>query len=352
MGFAAGQTNQGTNAIAIGNAAGTSNQAANSIILNASGVALNNATSGLFIAPIRDAASTNILSYDPLTKEVTYSTDAVGLQGPTGATGPQGPAGATGPQGAAGATGSVGSVTAISGTSNANGATISGGNLTLTPADATNGGIVTNGAQTFAGDKTFTGTTTANSFVKTGGTSSQYLMADGSVTAAPAPTNGYPFMPIQNATSTITSGTKSYWYIVRLTKETTINGIQVYLASGSDPMRCAIYRGYVKNGVSGSITLVGQTTNTAVTAGLPYMSKAITPITDQSLTFAAGEYITIAFHSSGTTSSYYQSTPLSVGNQEFLFSSIINYTISGFPSLLTETSVLGAPLSKICFELY
>ena len=66
-----------------------------------------------------------------------------------------GPAGSTGPQGPAGATGSVGSVTAISGTSNANGAIISGGNLTLTPANATNGGIVTNGAQTFAGTKTF-----------------------------------------------------------------------------------------------------------------------------------------------------------------------------------------------------
>lgn len=171
MGYTAGQTNQGTNAIAIGNAAGTSNQAANSIILNASGVDLNNANNGLFIAPIRDAASTNVLSYDPITKEITYSTDAVGLQGPTGATGPQGPAGATG---------SVGSVTAIAGTSNANGATISDGNLTLTPADATNGGIVTNSAQTFAGNKTFTGTATANSFVKAGGTASQYLMANGS----------------------------------------------------------------------------------------------------------------------------------------------------------------------------
>ena len=88
--------------------------------------------------------------------------------------------GATGPQGPAGATGSVGSVTAIAGTSNANGATISDGNLTLTPADATNGGIVTNSAQTFAGNKTFTGTATANSFVKAGGTASQYLMANGS----------------------------------------------------------------------------------------------------------------------------------------------------------------------------
>ena len=49
---------------------------------------------------------------------------------------------------------------AISGTSNARGATISGTTeLILTPADATNGGVVTTGAQTFAGAKTFTNTT-------------------------------------------------------------------------------------------------------------------------------------------------------------------------------------------------
>ena len=69
---------------------------------------------------------------------------------------------------------------AISGSSSTNGATINAGVLSLTPADAANGGIVTNGTQTIGGAKTFTQSVTANSFAKTGGTSSQYLMADGS----------------------------------------------------------------------------------------------------------------------------------------------------------------------------
>ena len=91
---------------------------------------------------------------------------------------------------------------AIGASSTANGATITSGVLSLAPADGTNGGIVTASAQTFGGKKTFadsavakgfratdslttkgfraTGTATANSFVKTLGTSSQYLMADGS----------------------------------------------------------------------------------------------------------------------------------------------------------------------------
>ena len=78
-----------------------------------------------------------------------------GATGPKGDVGPQGPAGPTGANGTNGTNGSVGSVTAISGTSNANGAYISGGDLTLTPADALNGGVVTTDAQTFAGSKTF-----------------------------------------------------------------------------------------------------------------------------------------------------------------------------------------------------
>ena len=46
----------------------------------------------------------------------------------------------------------------IGASSNANGATLSSGVLSLTPADANNGGLVTTGAQTFAGNKTLTGT--------------------------------------------------------------------------------------------------------------------------------------------------------------------------------------------------
>ncbi|MGO4819258.1 hypothetical protein ACEN2H_12740, partial [Flavobacterium sp. W22_SRS_FP1] len=56
-------------------------------------------------------------------------------------------------QASAGSTITVGS---IGGSSNANGATIdTSGVLNLTPADATNGGVVTTGNQTFAGAKTF-----------------------------------------------------------------------------------------------------------------------------------------------------------------------------------------------------
>ena len=141
---------------------------------------------------------------------------AIGPQGPAGPTGLPGAVGATGPAGAAGVNGVAGangldgktvlngttdpglskgengdfyinttsnkifgpkasgvwpagvsligiaSVGAISGTSTANGASITGGELKLAPADGTSGGIVTISAQTFAGAKTFSSDLTVN----------------------------------------------------------------------------------------------------------------------------------------------------------------------------------------------
>jgi hypothetical protein len=65
-------------------------------------------------------------------------------------------------------TAGVNTVTAIAGTSNANGATISGTAITLTPADATNGGLLTAGTQTIGGAKTFSATVSASSAIARG----------------------------------------------------------------------------------------------------------------------------------------------------------------------------------------
>jgi len=66
----------------------------------------------------------------------------------------------------------VNSLTAIAGSSNAFGATISGTTLTLTPADINNGGVLTAGAQIIGGAKTFSGSTiTFNNDIKVNGVS-------------------------------------------------------------------------------------------------------------------------------------------------------------------------------------
>jgi hypothetical protein len=110
----------------------------------------------------------------------------IGLTGADGAQGIQGPIGPAGPQGQS----NLNSVGAISATSNVNGATLTSGVLSMTPADAVNGGVITSGAQVIAGAKTFNAATTINStitatsLIKSGGTASQYLMANGSVSTA------------------------------------------------------------------------------------------------------------------------------------------------------------------------
>ena len=86
---------------------------------------------------------------------LTGPAGAKGIQGLPGAVGPAGPQGIQGVPGPIGATGSVANVGAISGTPTANGASISYGILSLAPADANNGGVITTGSQTFSGAKTF-----------------------------------------------------------------------------------------------------------------------------------------------------------------------------------------------------
>ncbi|MFD3408541.1 hypothetical protein SKC37_07725 [Aquirufa sp. HETE-83D] len=99
--------------------------------------------------------------------------------------------------------GGVNTMTAISATSNANGATISGTALTLTPANSTNGGVVTTGAQTFAGVKTFSSSATATTNLALGTIFSPTLTAAANndilvgVDINPTFTNGA-FTPVAN----------------------------------------------------------------------------------------------------------------------------------------------------------
>ena len=92
FGCNAGMVNQGTNAVAIGTFAGTTGQGQfsvalgakaattqqhqNTIVINATGVELNTTqSSSLFIKPIRNQTSSQVLNYNPISGEIT--TDGV-----------------------------------------------------------------------------------------------------------------------------------------------------------------------------------------------------------------------------------------------------------------------------------
>jgi hypothetical protein len=95
IGYKSGTNSQGSNAVAIGNLSGFSgqgdnaiaigalsgiHQTNNSIILNATGSELNSTVSNsLYIAPIREANGPQVLTYDPITKEVTVAPASVAI---------------------------------------------------------------------------------------------------------------------------------------------------------------------------------------------------------------------------------------------------------------------------------
>jgi hypothetical protein len=74
LGRNAGQVGQGAYAIALGYQAGMTNQPEKSIVINATGAALDTVskTQACYVAPIASATSSNLLFYDPLTKEISY----------------------------------------------------------------------------------------------------------------------------------------------------------------------------------------------------------------------------------------------------------------------------------------
>jgi hypothetical protein len=86
---------------------------------------------------------------------------------------------------------------------------------------------------------------------------------------------------------------------------------------------------------------------------MPYTSNTITPVIGQNLNFTTGEYMVIAFGSSGSTNAYYTSPANgSAGLFDQAFISSTNYVAGGFPSTIQTSTQFSSLLSKICLELY
>ena len=252
-----------------------------------------------------------------LTQKVGGGRGLTGMTGPAGVAGAVGVTGATGAVGPAGAAGVDGAVGAV-GVAGVDGATGSAGTAG------------TDGATGPAG-----------------------LAGPAGPAGAAGIRLGLPYNSIGNATTTITTGNKSYWFIVVISETTTISGFAAYLTSGSDTMRFGIYRGYLRASTSDVITLVGQSTAGApANTGLPYTRRAITAVAGQSLTFVPGDYMTIAMHSQGTTNGFVASPALGLGITEISYVSSTNYAAAGFPASLTSSSIFGNNLQKPCFDLY
>lgn len=172
--------------------------------------------------------------------------------------------------------------------------------------------------------------------------------------------SGFSFNSMNNWTTSITTGSKTYMYVCVIPYNTTISGFTIYTPSGSDLFRVGIYRGALRLSSSGTITLVGQSatgtpgsiTQPGVLPAIPFTHRAITVVSGQSLSFLKGDLITFGFHSTGITSTYYGSPIMGTTIQELAFQATANYQASGFPSTLSSSNISTALTQKLCLDFY
>jgi hypothetical protein len=175
---------------------------------------------------------------------------------------------------------------------------------------------------------------------------------------------------MDNWTTVLTTGSKNYMYAVMHTRATTISGFTMYIPSGADSFRVAIYRGALVSGNTGDIVLAGQsiagtpgtTTQTSGYAPFPFTTRAFTAASGQNMTFAAGEMMTIAFiispemtiafSSSGSTTAYYATPAIGTSLLNLAYNASASFASSGFPATLSQSSVLSVLVNRICITLY
>ena len=205
---------------------------------------------------------------------------------------------------------------------------------------------------------TFSGAVFANSFAIPGGSGDLYLMANGT-TSTPSTnlTQGMPVNSIYGNTIALPTGSRTYWFHAIAPYATKINGLSIYVDSGgADFCHFAIYRSYLKSLVGtnpgNSITLCGQSaTGVTLTTGMPFNRVPIVAVAGQNLNFDNGEYLTIAFHTSGS-SNVFLGTPVGTLFAKLFYTTIANYSTSSFPASLANTAMSSGFSQRPCFDLY
>ena len=286
--------------------------------------------------------------------------------GNTGATGPTGPTGRTGPTGSTGATGAPSTVTGATGSTGATGPTGNTGSTGATGAPSTvTGPTGSTGATGRTGatgaPSTVTGPTGSTGATGATGAPSTVTGPTGSTgpTGAIGATGtnaGWAYLPMSSITGTTTAGIKRYFYISMVPLNTTITGIKAYISiPGSDFINCAIYRGKTLTASSVLVMATGQVTVSSVIDANNYMTLPLTFLTPgQSRVFTTGEYVTLAFHSSGTTTVYYicAAAPANLGISYLSTACYAAAATPAFPANLSLITQNGTNLIRTHFEFY
>ena len=159
-------------------------------------------------------------------------------------------------------------------------------------------------------------------------------------------------------TTVIGAGNKSYMYVVLIPSPTVISGFHVYTtSSGSDNMRVGIYRGAIRSGSSGTIVLCGESASgipstIGTTPTMAFTRRAITAVVGQNLSFASGEFMTIAFHSAGATTQFACSPTLGALQVDLAWNCSTAHAVANFPATFSQSNISSGNLQRLCFELY
>jgi hypothetical protein len=225
-------------------------------------------------------------------------------------------------------------------TSNARGATISGTTeLILTPADATNGGILTNGSQTIAGAKTFNSDITAPNFIGNAATATKL--------AAPKNINGVAFDGSADITIAAAASTLSGTVLVVNggTGTSTITGL--VKGNGTNAMSAAISgTDYLAPTGSAAALTDFPTLNQNTTGNAGTATKLATPKNINGVAFDGSADITIAAAAStlsGTVQVANGGTGLTTAG---LTGQVLTTVSSGTLSWTTPTSISVGTISN------
>jgi uncharacterized lipoprotein YajG len=185
----------------------------------------------------------------------------------------------------------------------------------------------------------------------TRGTVGQVLTYSGINTtwASPSASNnaGFSLFNPLESTGTIGSGNKPYWYICMVPCNTVLTGFKTVLSTGSDPFHVGIYRGRTPNNASTILDLLSPITTPA---GSGYYSNAFAIQAGRSNVYAAGEYITIMYHSQGSTNVFYNF--IGISDTAIAYTSSANYGNATPPANLGSVPVLGTIANRLAIEFY
>jgi hypothetical protein len=153
----------------------------------------------------------------------------------------------------------------------------------------------------------------------------------------------YPF-PTSIRTGTIgPGGTRTLCCTYTMTSNITFTTASVFFPTpGTDVNRVGIYRGDLT-----TATLVGQTTSNAPSSD--YVTRTLTVIAGQSLTFTIGQQISVAMAINGGSSTI--ATTTGPSNIALAFTSTISYSAAGFPTLISNITPKAATTVRQCMDL-